>query len=128
MAQLYLTRAKTFIGNHNGAERVLSVPPSGGRPVMVPDWVRTTQTFKHGIKDKSIVDLTPPAQPKPKEVKPAAEVPDGDGPPVETVEADNGVVDDADEVTDEAADKANADEKGRSKANKKAGNKVGLGA
>ena len=61
MAQLYFTRAKLFQHEVDGAVRRFTAVPSAGRPVQAPDWVRDTPTFKLGIKDGSITDLTPAA-------------------------------------------------------------------
>lgn len=49
--------------NDNGVSKryVGTVSAAGTADNRAPDWVRETETFKHGIKDGSIVDLTPPA-------------------------------------------------------------------
>ena len=62
MVQLYFTRAKIFLipGDDENGERRFTAQPSAGKPVPAPDWVRETATYKFGIKDKSVVDLTPP--------------------------------------------------------------------
>ncbi len=61
MAQLYFTRAKLFLHEVDGAVRRFAATPSAGRPTNAPDWVRETDTYKLGIKDGSITDLTPAA-------------------------------------------------------------------
>ena len=65
MAQLYFTRAKLFLHEVDGAVRRFAATPSAGRPTNAPDWVRETDTYKLGIKDGSITDLTPAAPAEP---------------------------------------------------------------
>lgn len=59
---LHFKRAKSFVipsDNDNGERKYLGMP--GPTPdSRVPFWVATTPTFKQGILDKSIVNLTPP--------------------------------------------------------------------
>ena len=96
MLQLYITRSKIFISlDESGTERRFTLGRST-TPQAAPDWVRDTVTFKYGIRDKSIVDLTPP---KPVVVKaaPTPESPelvegdaDPDGP--DEVVAESGTV------------------------------------
>ena len=38
---------------------------SAGQTVAAPEWVATTDTFKYGLKDGTIVDLTPTTRPVP---------------------------------------------------------------
>lgn len=58
---LYFKRAKNFVqGDDNGTKKFLAQP--GPSPQPVPFWVANTPTFKQGIKDGSIVNLTPPEQ------------------------------------------------------------------
>jgi hypothetical protein len=60
---LYFKRAKSFVvvsDNTSGEKKFLGVP--GPTPQNVPFWVADTPTFKQGIKDGSIVNLTPPDQ------------------------------------------------------------------
>ncbi len=58
---LYFKRAKTFVqSDDNGTKKYLAMP--GPSPQPVPFWVANTPTFKHGIKDGSIINLTPPEQ------------------------------------------------------------------
>lgn len=59
--KLHCKRSKLFMrstseGRH---ERVTAV---AGAVTSVPDWVATTDGYKYGVKDGSIVDLTPPKQ------------------------------------------------------------------
>ena len=62
MATLFFKRAKIFMRNVDGkSERYVGYVNSGGSVTQAPDWVRETETFKNGVADKSIVDLTPPA-------------------------------------------------------------------
>jgi hypothetical protein len=57
---LYFKRAKSFVAVVDGGTRKFLAQP-GPTPVHnVPDWVAFTPTFEHGIKDQSIVNLTPP--------------------------------------------------------------------
>ncbi len=58
---LYFKRAKNFVqSDDNGTKKFLAQP--GPSPQPVPFWVADTATFKQGIKDLSIVNLTPPEQ------------------------------------------------------------------
>ena len=57
---LCFTRAKIFLDTTDGVERRFQGNPAL-RPVPAPDWIKNTQTFKYGVADKSIIDLTPPA-------------------------------------------------------------------
>ncbi len=60
---LYFKRAKSFVrpsDNDSGEKKFLGMP--GPSPQPVPFWVADTPTFKQGIKDGSIVNLTPPEQ------------------------------------------------------------------
>lgn len=52
--QLHCTRSKIFI---QSGER--SVKCGRGETTNVPNWVRDTVGYKAGVKDKSIIDLTP---------------------------------------------------------------------
>ena len=58
--QLYFKRAKSFLLNTEAGELAFNATISGNGPVPVPDWVKETLTYKHGVRDKSIIDLTPP--------------------------------------------------------------------
>jgi hypothetical protein len=62
--QLFFKRAKIFMLNQNGVSLryVGMVNAAGTADARVPDWVRETETYKAGVADKSIVDLTPPKQ------------------------------------------------------------------
>jgi hypothetical protein len=58
---LYFKRAKCFVqSDDNGTRKFLAQP--GPSPQPVPFWVASTATFERGVKDGSIVNLTPPAQ------------------------------------------------------------------
>lgn len=59
---LYFKRAKAFVlqDADSGTKKFLAQP--GPSPQPVPFWVANTATFKQGIKDGSIVNLTPPEQ------------------------------------------------------------------
>ncbi len=59
--QLYFKRAKLFLRDTEGkSERFVA---GVGGPVKTPDWVKDTLGYMHGVKDGSIVDLTPPTLP-----------------------------------------------------------------
>ena len=58
--QLFFKRAKSFVDQSEGTKKFLAQP--GPYPQAVPNWVALTPTFLQGIKDGSIVDLTPPEQ------------------------------------------------------------------
>ena len=61
MVTLFFKRAKIFMRNVDGkSARFVGYVNSGGSVTQAPDWVRETETFKHGVADKSIIDLTPP--------------------------------------------------------------------
>ena len=58
MRQMYFKRAKIFLEQTDkGEQRFIA---SVGGPVQVPNWVCKTLGYKYGIKDGSIVDVTPP--------------------------------------------------------------------
>jgi len=126
MVQLYFTRAKIFLipGDDENGERRFTAQPSAGKPVPAPDWVRETATYKFGIKDKSIVDLTPPKRSR--KVEPE-EVPISD-PPVEPGDAaDDADSDDDDDDDDTKVAKAAGKSAKRAKSAKDAGRAIGLG-
>ena len=87
MQQLYLKRAKLFLLNEpdKGELRFPAGVTAHGDTVNAPDWVLQTDTYKWGIKDKSIVNLTPPkpmaAAPEP-EPEPVSEDPEQPEEPV----------------------------------------------
>jgi hypothetical protein len=82
MAQeMYFKRAKIFMRNHDDGEQryVSSVNANGTTTKNVPDWVLETPTYKMGVKDKSIINLTPPkAAVAPEEAEAAAEEPENE--------------------------------------------------
>jgi hypothetical protein len=95
--QLYFKRAKCFVqSDDNGTKKFLAQPTNG--PQAVPFWVANTPTFKQGIKDQSIVNLTPPEQmpgykpapaPVVDEVEPTTEIePDPEPAKAEVVDID----------------------------------------
>ena len=61
MLNLYFKRAKIFLHTTDAGQalRYNAIISTNG-PVAVPDWVRQTLTYKCGIKDQSVIDLTPP--------------------------------------------------------------------
>lgn len=56
--QLHCKRSKLFM-RHNGKTQE-KVTCARGEVTKVPDWVKDQPGYAAGIKDKSIVDLTPP--------------------------------------------------------------------
>ena len=60
MLECYFKRAKIFLLNDENGERryTASVNANGTTTRDVPDWVRDTPTFKMGLKDRSIINLT----------------------------------------------------------------------
>jgi hypothetical protein len=80
---MYFKRAKIFLAQDaNGGEQRYLAPVGG--PVAVPNWVCKTMGYKLGVKDGSIVDVTPPKVIAPIVEEDAPEpVPakDQDGPP-----------------------------------------------
>jgi hypothetical protein len=69
MAQLYFKRAKIFLHSTPAGESLRFATGVTGGPIKVPDWVRETETFKRGVADESIIDLTPPGQRGPRKPK-----------------------------------------------------------
>lgn len=61
---LVFKRAKNFVlaGDGDKGTRQFLAQAGPANPIQVPFWVAETSTFEHGIKDGSIVNLTPPAQ------------------------------------------------------------------
>ena len=58
---LHFKRSKLFmLSGDKGTKRFITGPTRDGS-VQVPAWVTETQTYQMGIKDGSIVNLTPPA-------------------------------------------------------------------
>jgi len=101
---LYFKRAKNFVqSDDNGTKKFLAQP--GPTPTPVPFWVADTPTFKQGIKDDSIVNLTPPDQMpgykhphhKAEEERPKEEAPK----PVEREKTANELADEAEEAAAE---------------------------
>ena len=60
MMSLHFKRAKSFTATVDGGTRKFLAQP-GFVAQQVPFWVANTATFQQGIKDGSIVNLTPPA-------------------------------------------------------------------
>ena len=62
MLNLYFKRAKIFLHTtkEGHALRYNAIVSASG-PVPVPNWVKETLTYKCGVKDKSILDLSPVA-------------------------------------------------------------------
>ena len=61
MLNLYFKRAKIFLHTTEAGQalRYNAIVSTSG-PVPVPDWVKETLTYKCGVKDQSVIDLTPP--------------------------------------------------------------------
>jgi hypothetical protein len=72
--RLHVKRTKMFM-LHGASTRQFQI--QAGQTVMAPEWVKQTRTYGDGLKDESIVDLTPPrpvaAIPEPEEKAPEAE-------------------------------------------------------
>ncbi len=96
LLKVHFTKAKIFFHHDGKGEQRYPVKP--GVHTNVPAWVKTTLGWEMGVKDGSIVDLTPPeplsaAEPKTPKVKftaqddepgaqePALEKPEDDGEP-----------------------------------------------
>jgi len=63
MLSLFFKRSHLFLfTTTDGISKRYNAIPSGNGPVPVPDWVVNTLTYAHGIKDKSIINLTPPTK------------------------------------------------------------------
>ena len=58
MLSLYFKRAKLFLGMKDGAE--VRFQAGIGGPWRVPYWVKSDPGYELGVKDGSIVDITPP--------------------------------------------------------------------
>lgn len=57
---IWFKRAKSFTAVVNNGTRKWLAQPGNTPQHGVPFWVADTPTFKHGIEDESIVNLTPP--------------------------------------------------------------------
>lgn len=64
MLNLYFKRAKIFLLNTGDKEERFQANITNNGPIPVPDWVKSTLTYKHGIADQSILDLTAPSRKK----------------------------------------------------------------
>lgn len=87
---LYCKRAKCFVQSDEAGTKKFLLQ-AGPSPQPVPNWVADTPTFKQGVKDGSIVNLTPPhLMPgyKVPVVEPVAEAAKETEEPVTTVAAD----------------------------------------
>lgn len=82
--QIYVKRTKLFLhsqpvssGIKDAAGNVVNIgkqlrfyAPKADVPYAAPDWIKDTLTFKVGLHDGSILDLTTPAAPElPEEIK-----------------------------------------------------------
>ena len=69
--QIYVKRSKIFMAEQDGAEvRFVASVTANGQTLKAPDWIRHTATYQHGIKDESIINLTPVALDYVKELEP----------------------------------------------------------
>jgi len=62
MLTLWCKKAKIFI-EHDGDRERKFVAEAANHPVQAPEWVKKNLGYKMGVKDGSIVDLTPPKLP-----------------------------------------------------------------
>jgi hypothetical protein len=69
MLNLYFKRAKIFLHTTDDGQALrYNAIISANGPVPVPDWVKYTLTYQCGVKDQSVIDLTPPTiKPRSKE-------------------------------------------------------------
>jgi hypothetical protein len=59
---LHCKRSKMFIKADGASHKQVLCPR--GETTVVPDWVKDDIGYKQGVKDGSIIDLTPPKAPK----------------------------------------------------------------
>ncbi len=118
MLQLFLTRSKIF--DHTDAKgvnhRVAITRTTDGRPAPAPDWVAETVTYKMGVKDGSVRDLTPPTTKRVRRTKADDEPVSEPAPtpaPIDTTDTD---VDDAAEETATATAKPATGKRGKAPA------------
>lgn len=72
---LYFKRAKNFVQSDDNGTKKFLAQPSPNPESRVPFWVADTPTYKQGIKDGSIINLTPPAQMPGYKAEPVVEEP-----------------------------------------------------
>ena len=87
MMSLHFKRAKSFTATVDGGTRKFLAQP-GFVAQQVPFWVANTATFQQGIKDGSIVNLTPPALMPGYEAPKKSKKAEPEEEPVETAEAE----------------------------------------
>ena len=80
---LYVKRAKSFLLNTEDGERAVTLYAGNTGPQPAPDWIKQTMTFKLGVKDGSIIDLTVPTTGHGRARKNVAEVSPYDAKPQE---------------------------------------------
>jgi hypothetical protein len=114
MLQLYFKRAKIFLHNVDGMALRYNAVVSSTGAAPVPDWVKHTLTYKWGIKDKSIIDLTPPSAAPLSAEEQAAEI------TASAVANGSGGKDASEMLDDDADDKPQDDEPADKKAKKTA--------
>lgn len=77
--RIHCSRSKIFMAPGSTADRhgARKFMIAAGQTVAAPSWLRETATYKHGVKDGSVLDLTPPTapepEPEPEPTAPAAE-------------------------------------------------------
>jgi hypothetical protein len=84
--QLHCKRSKIFIKPDGDSHK--SVKCARGETTPVPDWVKNDPGYANGIKDGSIIDLTPPAPAKPTPSKPKDVEPEPEPEPAPEEEGD----------------------------------------
>ena len=104
--RIHCSRAKIFMApgsttDRHGARKFMI---GAGQTVAAPSWLRETATYKYGVKDGSVLDLTPPAAPVVPAAAPVAPEPEPEAaaPAVATAPADES------EDEDRALEEANA--------------------
>jgi hypothetical protein len=67
---MFFKRSKIFLHSTSDGVNVRFSVGVSNQPVQVPEWVTETLTYKHGVRDGSILDLTlPAAKPTKKQIE-----------------------------------------------------------
>ncbi len=63
--RIHCSRSKIFMAPGSTADRhgARKFMIAAGQTVAAPSWLRETSTYKDGVKDGSVLDLTPPTAP-----------------------------------------------------------------
>lgn len=87
--RIHCSRSKIFMAPGSTADRhgARKFMIAAGQTVAAPSWLRETATYKHGVKDGSVLDLTPPTAPA-AEPEPPAPEPEAAAPVVEIAPAE----------------------------------------